>query len=44
MRYIQPKITKTVAATFAIQSTKGGPQSELTTHIPTTGPAYQSDE
>jgi len=44
MRYVQPKIIKTVSATRAIQSMKGGPESELITHVPTTGPAYESNE
>jgi hypothetical protein len=44
MRYVQPKIIRTVAATRAIQSRKGGNESEAITHVLTSGPAYQSDE
>jgi hypothetical protein len=44
MRYVQPKIIRIVAATRAIQDSKGGNESEAITHVPTSGPAYQSNE
>jgi hypothetical protein len=44
MRYVQPKIVRTVGATQVIQSEKGGKESEAITHVPTSGPAYQAYE
>lgn len=44
MRYIQPKIVNIFSATKAIQSEKGGNESEAITHVPTSGPAYRTYE
>jgi hypothetical protein len=44
MRYTQPKITGTFAATSTIKSEKGIPPFEVNLISLTNGPAYQSEE
>jgi hypothetical protein len=44
MRYIQPKVTGTFAATSTIKSEKGALPFEINLVSMTSGPAYQSEE